>query len=135
MRIIGRTLIILLAAFLVIGATVALANSGLVPNLGNRFPGGRGELGEGVFSSENFPLGDFQRLGGEGEFQGEGFRLERGPGGQAEGSFGRELNLFSWIKNLAIIGVIVVGVVFIERMLPRKRRQLPPSQTLTPPDE
>ena len=129
MKIIGRTLIILLAALIVIGATVALANSGLISNTGNRFPEGRGELGEGGFSP-----GDFQRLG-EGVFQGEGFRPERGPGGRSEGGFGRGLNLFSWIKNLAIIGVIVVGVVLIERILPRKRRPIAPSQTLTPPDE
>ena len=116
MKTLGRTLIILLAAFIVIGATVALANVGLLSNF-SRFPGERGEFGE--FEPGEFPQGEFQRPDDE-DFA-EGFRPEHGPGGR-EGGEGRGFNLFSWIKNLAIISVIVVIVVGLERLFARNRR-------------
>lgn len=130
MKTLGRTLIILLAAFIVIGATVALANAGLLSNF-SRFPGERGEFGE--FEPGEFPQGEFQRPN-DGDFA-EGFRPEHGPGGR-EGGGGRGFNLFSWIKNLAIISVIVVIVVGLERLFARKRRPVlvtnAPTDTSTP---
>ncbi|NUM46721.1 MAG: hypothetical protein HUU38_18610 [Anaerolineales bacterium] len=116
MKTLGRTLIILLAAFIVIGATVALANAGLLSNF-SRFPGERGGFGE--FEQGQFPPGEFQRPEGD-EFA-QGFRPERGPGGR-EGGFGRGFNLFSWIKNIAIISLLVIIVVGLERLFARKRR-------------
>lgn len=140
MKTLWRTLIILFAAFLVIGATVGLANAGVLGSF-SRFPGERGGFGEGNFTPGNLSPDGFQPRGG-GEGFGEGFRPEHDFGGR-EGGFGRGLNIFTWIKNLALISVIVVVVVGLERLFTRKRRPAAvvapapsfPSTPARPPDE
>jgi len=130
MKTLWRTVIILFAAFIVIGATVALANSGLLANFGNRFPGDRDGFGERGFPPEDFQPGNFQPRGDGNGFPGDGFRPDRGAEGGGRGFF-----FFSWLRNLGIIAAIVVVVVLIERLIPRKRRQLAATEAPSIPDE
>ena len=70
MKIIGRILIILVAAFVVIGAAVAFTRTDFAAQL---LPGGRG----GVFADGRFPTGD----------RAEGFNPQGLRNGEVDGGF------------------------------------------------
>lgn len=107
MKIIGRILIILLAAALVVGAAWALTRNGANAQFA---PGGPGET----------------RFRPDGDFNGEGFVPGPRPEGLREGGFDRDrhgsgLIPFGWIKNVVLIAIIVAVVVFVEFVMDRRR--------------
>ena len=100
MKTIGRILIILLAASVVIGGAWALTRNGANAQLA---PGEAGFRQNGNFDGQGFAPG--QRP--------EGFR-EGGLGRDPRG--GRFLPL-GWIRNICLIAVIVAVIVFAERVM------------------
>lgn len=102
MKIVARTLAILAAALLVVGATYVYASSGSAAGFEERGGFGRPQIGE---------------QGRPGGFDGAGFP-ERGGHGRDGGPslFG----IGEVIKNFAIIGVIVAIVSLATRLLPRR---------------
>lgn len=111
MKLIGKIILILAAALVVVGATVALANTGLLPS------GGRGEFREGrperTLAVGEEPV-DFER----------GERSEFGRGEGREGGFG--FGWLSWVKNLGLIGLIVAGVALVDRLRTRRPKPTAP---------
>lgn len=146
MKIFVRTLIILAAALLVVGATWALGNSSVMGQL-NLGPRGREgfELRERGFVPPNTNESsaatgdvsslprvrpDFGREGFEGRGRGEGFE---GRGGafntRALASFGQTL-----IPITLTILLVTFVLGFFDRMRRRNRKATPPA-TLTPTEE
>ncbi|MCB9423219.1 MAG: hypothetical protein H6667_25710 [Ardenticatenaceae bacterium] len=124
MKIIGRTLIILAVALVVVGAAIGFSRSGIAAQL---IPGGRGDAftGRGLPGDDNqvFPGGAF-----DGQRPPEGFnRGEFSRGGERHGDRSGALGIFSFLslgRYLLTISVIVVVVVLIDRLFSRwKRRQ------------
>ena len=103
MKTIGRILIILLAASVVIGGAWALTLNGANAQLA---PGEAGFRQNGNFDGQGFAPG--QRP--------EGFR-EGGFDGGRRGGF----LPFGWIRNIGLIAVIVAVVVFVEYLMDRRR--------------
>jgi hypothetical protein len=98
MKLLLRTLIILAVALIVAGATYAIAGQGSGASTGGRFPA----------------QGEFGRPGGElrgGDFGGEP------RGGRGGGLFGA----VEVLRDLAIIGVIVLVVAPAKRLLTRRK--------------
>lgn len=114
MKIIGRILIILLAASVVVGAAWALtrngANAQLAPGEARTRPGGD-------FNGERLVPGQAP----------DGFNPNQRPEGLREGGFdrGRQSGFLpiGWIKNFVLIAIIVAVVVFIEFVMDRRRRK------------
>jgi hypothetical protein len=110
---IGRILIILLAATVVVGVAWLLTRNGANAQFA---PGG----------AQFRPGGDF---GGEGFVPGqppEGFNPSQRLEGLREGGFDRDRRSggflpFGWIKNFLLIAVIVAVVVFVEYLLGKRR--------------
>jgi len=104
MKIIGRILIILLAASVVVGATWALTHNN---NQNIQFG-----PGNATFRPDN-------------NFQGEGFAPGQRPDGGRDGGFDRGRRggflLFGWIRNIVLIFVIVAVVLLIEFIIDRRR--------------
>lgn len=111
MKIVGRILVILVAALAVVGATVAVRNmsSANTDLRQNRFANS-GEIRRNAEpgAGSNLQDGPGQRRRGDGEF-----RRDR-----QLGSVGRLLfGLVGLVQNLVIIGVIVLVVVGVQRWL------------------
>ncbi|MCA9935529.1 MAG: hypothetical protein H6662_07970 [Ardenticatenaceae bacterium] len=103
MKWVGRTIIILLAAMIVVAAAFAFSRSDLAAQL---LPGGSGR---GEFARGEFPEGVRPELPDEGGFP-DRHEGEFRPDGREGGSF----RWFSTLKNLGIIGVIVLIVVVLQ---------------------
>lgn len=118
MKIIGRTLIILAAAFIVVGAAAAFAQTDLAAQL---LPGGRG----GEFVGDRFPEGTLPEGFNPQEFR-RGDVDGRFPGGERRGERPGAFGLFSFMalgRNLLTIALIILAVVGLERLFSwRKRR-------------
>jgi hypothetical protein len=115
MRLIARTLIILIAALLVCGATYALASSRYVQTA---FPA-RARRGEDVEGRPPaFASGTADGVG-----------RPDGPGGERERSGG--FGVVEMLKNLAIVAVIVVLAVPILRLARRRTRSAAPTPALS----
>ena len=109
MKIIGRILIILAVALVVVGAVYGITQ--LLP--GDQLPGGQGERGA-EFDGDR--PANFERP--DGDFEGMGARPEggEGHGEQASWSFRETL------KNLAVVGVVTLIVGLISMAWNRLRR-------------
>lgn len=127
MKIIGRIFIILIAAFVVIGAVAAFARTGMAAQL---MPGGRGgEFTDGRFPEDGLPEGFNPREFRDGDVDGgfpDGFdagEFRRGERhGERPGS-----GVFSFMglgRNLLTIVVIVLLVTMISRLFPRRKLRL-----------
>jgi hypothetical protein len=109
---IGRILIILLAATLVVGAAWILTRNGANAQFGP---------GEGRFRPKG---GDFNDPG---FFPGQptnGFNPDQRPGGFREGGFERGRRgffLFGWLRNIGLIAVIVAVILFGESLWKSRR--------------
>jgi len=119
MRTLGRVLIILVAALVVVGVTAAVVQAGGTQGLfAGRGREGRSESGESFGDSQGF---DAQRFFGGNGVAG-GFR-ERGEG--------RAGGLSELARNLIIVGGIVLAVVIVSksigsvRRILRRRRAMP----------
>ncbi len=102
MKLLGKIVVILMAALMVAGATLALENSGALSSLTG---GGHGGEGRGEWA------GDGTTNAGSAFAAGE--RPERGefPGGGRGGEGGNWAgNLVNMARNLAIIAAVVAGV-------------------------
>jgi hypothetical protein len=128
MKIIGRILVILAAALIVVGAAYAFFQTDVAAQL---TPGRRG----GEFVERGLPEGEHLERGLRPEFRDEDFsghlpegfgRGEFQHGGRHGGRSGSILGLFSFLsigRHLLTIGVIVLVVVMIDRLISwRKRR-------------
>ncbi|NTW01066.1 MAG: hypothetical protein HGA19_07095 [Oscillochloris sp.] len=119
MRTIGRTLVIVLAALLVAGATYALGNNGLLGSAGDRSHGGE------VVSEGGAPTGSFAESG---ERHGRGEHSEGG-GDHEEGGIGSAVEI---LKNLVIISLIVALVsgssALLRRFWPKIGSKKPPTE-------
>jgi len=104
-KIIVRILVILLAASIVVGAAWALTRNGTNAQFA---PGGD-------FGGEGFVPGQPPQGFGQGQ-RPEGFR----DGGFDRGRRGGFLP-FGWIRNIGLITVIVVVVVFVDYLIDRRR--------------
>lgn len=120
MKIIGRTLIILAAALIVVGAAYAIAQTDLATPLlsgGRGFPGEtrpergkRPEFRDGNFASqlpEGFDSGEFLRGGDRHD--------------------GRSRDLFSFLsigRHLLIMGVIILAIIIVDRLLAWRKRRI-----------
>jgi hypothetical protein len=103
MKVLGRTLIILVMALLVAGLTIAISRTSLAAQLAPNSPKSgfehQGGLQRGVEGMEgDTSQGDFQ--GGVGR----GRRIEEG------------FDWATWLKNLSIIGTIILVVVLLDRV-------------------
>lgn len=118
MKLIGRTLIILAAALVVVGGTFAYVQSGFAGGGRDRFA----ERAGGFARPANPGQPGFGPSAGRGEFG----RGEFGPGGRDRGPslFG----IGEIIKDLAIIGIIVAVVTTLTGALSRRRDQPPAAQ-------
>ena len=114
MKIIGRILIILLAASVVVGAAWALTRNGANVQFAPD---------EARFR----PDGDFGGQGFVPDQSPQGFGQGQRPEGFREGSFDRGRRggflPLGWIKNIGLIAVIVAVVVFVEHVMDRRRRR------------
>ncbi|GAB4505376.1 MAG: hypothetical protein Fur0043_23710 [Anaerolineales bacterium] len=102
MKTLGRILVILLAATVVVGATWSLTHR--------------------AKSESTFPAPAQFRP--RESFSGEEFAPGGHPEGLREGGFEREhgaFRLFGWIKNVGLIAVIVTVIVFLEHVWDKKR--------------
>ncbi|MFN8569218.1 MAG: hypothetical protein U0Z44_17240 [Kouleothrix sp.] len=115
MKLIGRTLVILTAAMLVVGATWALVGAGF----GGGAPGDARERR----AFEQRPAGQ----PGAGRARPGGFERE---GGRGPSLFGAG----EIVKDLVIIAVIVAIVSLIKRALPRRRARFVPQRGAPPPE-
>lgn len=120
MKIIGRIVIILAAALIVVGAAYAFVQTDMAAQL---LPGGLAERG--------FPEGEHLDRGArpefqEGDFNGQPPQGEFLRGGRHGGRSDGTLGFFSFLsigRHLLMIGVIVLVVVMIDWLLSwRKRR-------------
>lgn len=131
MKILGRTIAILAAALVVVGAAAWFADTDYAQGLGS-IGRGRGEIGR-------LPAGAAGALFGSGQGRGaspgvEGQQLPGDTGGFArEEGVGREghrsasiFGIREVIKNLVIMGVIVAAVILIDRMAGGRRRERGP---------
>ena len=104
MKIIGRILILLLAASIVVGATWALTRNN---NQNAQFA-----PGDAMFRPDT-------------NSKSEGFVPGQRPEGRREGGFDRGRRsgfpLFGWIRNIVLISVIVAVVLLIEFIIDRRR--------------
>ncbi len=109
MKMIGRILIILIAALVIVGATMAFAKTDAASQMGGGQKDGRFPTNGEV---ERNDLGDNL---GEGGFQ----RGHNHEGGEGRGGF----NIATQVKNLAVIGAIVLVVALISRLNLQKWRK------------
>ena len=123
-KLLGKIMMILLAALMVAGATLALDNSGALSSLTGG-PGERGErsVGAPTDTDSAFAAGERPERGGDGEFGGEG-----GRGGWAS-------SLQSLVRNLGLIAAVVGGVWllgWLARQAATRRKltkaEMPPSK-------
>lgn len=124
MNMIGRTLVILAAALVVVGLTFAAVRAGVVGGVGGEFRGERpGRPFEQVQSSATGgqPATQPQR----GEFE------RRGPGREGGGIFG----VVEVLKNALIIGVIVAVVSLFQRLTQRSQTGQPNRRPPAEPGE
>ncbi len=117
MKIIGRTLVILVIAMLVVGATIAFSHSSMASRLAPNSPNSgfehQGEINRGSEGMENdASQGGFSEANSQGDFQGG-----MGKGRRSEEGF----DWSTWLKNLSIIGAIVLGAVLLGRVRFHKR--------------
>lgn len=121
MRIIGRIIVILTAALLVVGVTFAFSRSSSTTGTNAGFPQ-RGEFTPGQ-SSVTAGSGTAQENGG--------FRpgAERGRGG-AGGFF----NLFEVGKNLGVIAIIIAIVAPIVHFTTKRKQRAAVEQQQAPPN-
>jgi len=111
MKVIGRILIILLAASIVTGAAWAFTN--------NRSQVVRGE--SQFQPGANFEGGAFTPpQPGQGFASGSRSEGRREPGFEG-GRRGRGFLPFGWVRNFGLIAAIVVGFVFIEYLINKRR--------------
>ena len=106
MRLLGKIGVILIAALMVAGATLALENSGALSSLTS---GGHGERGERHATASADADSDWAA----------GERHERGEGGEfrgGEGSRDRASGLTGVSRNLGIVAAAVAGVWLISRL-------------------
>lgn len=112
MKIIGRILIILLAATLVVGAAWALTRNGANAQFA---PGELRSRPGGDANSQQFVPGQPP----------DGFNPGQRPEGGRDDGFDRGRGggflPFGWIKNIVLIAVIVAVVVFVEFVIDRRR--------------
>ena len=99
MKLLGKIIVILVAALMVAGATLALENSGALSSLTGGGPGGRGERPEGAPTDADSAFAAGERPERGGDFGGEGGR----EGGWASG-------LLNVARNLGLIAAVVAGV-------------------------
>lgn len=104
MKTIGRILIILLAAGVVVGGAWALTRNGANTQFAP---------GEAGFRQN-------------GNFDGQGFAPGQHPEGFREGGFGRDRRdgrflPLGWIRNIGLIAVVVAVTVFAERVMDKMR--------------
>jgi len=92
MKLLGKIIVILVAALMVAGATLALENSGALSSLTGGGPGGRGERPEGAPTDADSVFAAGERPERGGDFGGEGGR---------EGG---------WASDLGLIAAVVAGV-------------------------
>jgi hypothetical protein len=110
-KIITRTLILLAAALVVVGITMALQSAGLLASVGA--PGGfEGRPSGGSFEGGP-PPGGFTP-GGEG-MRHEGFGDRGGFGDRHEGGRGGMFNASEIVKNLGVTAVIIAVFVLLSR--------------------
>ncbi len=125
MKIIGRILIILAVALIVVGAAYAFVQTDMAAQL---LPGGRG----GEFAEGGFPEGEHLDRGArpefqEGNFNGQPPQGEFMRGGRHDGRSGGTLGFFSFLsmgRHLLTIGVIVLVVVMIDWLSSRRKRRV-----------
>jgi len=111
-KVLGKVLIILLAAGLVVGATYAISRNVSLTQLAGR--------GDGDFSA------GFER--GAAPQNGTGGQFARGPlGRQAGGDFRGERegsSAFGWtevLKGLGVIALVTAGVILVQKIYERSR--------------
>ena len=118
MKLIGRTLIILLAALAVVGATMALAGNSTAGTFGEGSPR------QGFEQNGNNAQGGFQPPAG-GNFEGR----RGGRGGEGGGLF----RAGELLKSLGVIGGIVLIVAPIAGLLRRRKNvHITPRQAAPP---
>lgn len=131
MKTLVRTLIILLAAVLVSGATYAFGQSGAAQSLLARGRGRGGEFERGGFPP---PEGGFERGGGaEGGFRPPEGGFERGPGEGRRG--GGLFGAVQMVRPLLIITLIIAGGALLSRVFGRRSgrgNRRPPSAAAPP---
>ena len=114
MKIIGRILIILLAASVVVGAAWALTRNGANAQFA---PGEARFRPDGDSDGQGFAPGQLP----------DGFSPGQRPEGFREGGFDRGRRggflPLGWIKNIGLIAVIVAVIVFVEYVMDRRRRK------------
>jgi len=110
-KIIIRTLILLAAALVIVGITMALQSAGLIASVGD--PGGFEGRPSGGFAQGGPPPGGFTP-GGEG-MRHEGFGDRGGFGDRHEGGRGGTFNASELVKNLGITAVIIAVFVLLSR--------------------
>ncbi|HOU40799.1 MAG TPA: hypothetical protein PK829_05985 [Promineifilum sp.] len=130
MKLLGKIVVILMAALMVVGGTLALEKNGALSSL---TAGGAGEQGEGAPADFDGAFAPGQRPErGDGDFGGEGGRDGAG-------------SLMSIGRNLGTIAAIVAGVALLG-WLARQTSQatnrsklakaaMPPDKEVTKPDE
>lgn len=123
MRLLGKIAVILVAALVVVGGTLALERSGALDGM----MGGRGEGHvEGDESAFDARELDEEHEVGEGRGRPPGGRGLHGEGGEfgegndfREGGPGGVFSLMGIVKNLVIVGVIVLGVWLATKLFSR----------------
>ena len=106
MKLLGKIVVILIAALMVAGATLALDNSGALSSLTSR---GRGERGERHATAS--ADADSVRAAGEWPERGEGGEFHDG-----EGSRDWASGLTGVARNLGIVAAVIAGVWLISRL-------------------
>ena len=111
MKTIGRVLVILLAALVVVGAIGALVNNGVI---GGQGPGGR--------EGERPGFGALEDNDGQGRESGQ---RPEGDFGEREGTHDEPGGSFlpGLLKNLGVITLIVAGIVLAQKLWLRVRRR------------
>lgn len=123
MKLMGKIAVILVAALVVVWGTLALERSGALDGM----MGGRGEGHvEGDVSAFDAREFDEEHENGEGRGRPPGGRGLRGEGGEfgegddvREGGPGGVFSLMGIVKNLVIVGVIVLAVWLVSRLFSR----------------
>jgi len=122
LKVLGRILIILLAAALVAGATYAIVQNVEISLLGGRGEGGKdGQFAQGWMTVDDSTAQNLldPPQGGRGQMlQGGEFRGKRGEGHNAGSVFG-------WIqvlKSLGMIALVTVAVVIVQKLNGRVRQ-------------